>query len=320
MTAAGLLAVLAACAPTTSNEPANGQAQHRPPPAGAPTPAPGVQPGPGEIPQEVFDAALNPPPSTPPPPCVDAPAYAAAAAENAASLHTLAFAPFRRPETGWDIYEPLVAHEIGTSCTPDRSGFAAALAQFQARFHLPADGRMTAPTFDVFKGVWQERRPFVMATLHGQCPDHPDQLSLVVPHRRESYGDKLIQLRRGALDAYRRMVAAARREVPEVAANPQTFQIYSGYRSPDMDDWRCQTENNCQGVVRAKCSAHRTALAMDIALPPAPGLRVDDSSDPNRRAMTQSAAYHWLVRNAGRFGFVPYAFEPWHWEWTGEAP
>ena len=22
--------------------------------------------------------------------------------------------------------------------------------------------------------------------------------------------------------------------------------------------------------------------------------------------------------NAGQFGFVNYAYEPWHWEWTGE--
>ena len=28
-------------------------------------------------------------------------------------------------------------------------------------------------------------------------------------------------------------------------------------------------------------------------------------------------AYRWLVRYAARFGFVNYAFEPWHWEWVG---
>jgi LAS superfamily LD-carboxypeptidase LdcB len=25
-----------------------------------------------------------------------------------------------------------------------------------------------------------------------------------------------------------------------------------------------------------------------------------------------------MIRNAGRFGFINYAYEPWHWEWTGE--
>jgi LAS superfamily LD-carboxypeptidase LdcB len=33
--------------------------------------------------------------------------------------------------------------------------------------------------------------------------------------------------------------------------------------------------------------------------------------------MTRQPTYRWLVRNAGRFGFVPYVFEPWHWEWVG---
>ena len=36
--------------------------------------------------------------------------------------------------------------------------------------------------------------------------------------------------------------------------------------------------------------------------------------------MSRTPAYRWLVANADRFGFVPYPFEPWHWEWTGEAP
>ena len=25
-----------------------------------------------------------------------------------------------------------------------------------------------------------------------------------------------------------------------------------------------------------------------------------------------------LVKNAARFGFVNYVFEPWHWEWVGD--
>jgi LAS superfamily LD-carboxypeptidase LdcB len=36
--------------------------------------------------------------------------------------------------------------------------------------------------------------------------------------------------------------------------------------------------------------------------------------------MINGLAFRWLVANAYRHGFVNYAFEPWHWEWTGEAP
>ena len=67
-------------------------------------------------------------------------------------------------------------------------------------------------------------------------------------------------------------------------------------------------------------SAHRTGLALDLVLDTAPGDRVDDSSDPNRLAMERGYAYRWLLANAARYGFVNYAFEPWHWEWTGEPP
>ncbi len=96
--------------------------------------------------------------------------------------------------------------------------------------------------------------------------------------------------------------------------------IFSGFRSPQDDEARCAAEGNCQGIVRARCSAHRTGLALDLALEPAPGRRVDDAADDNRLFMSRTAAYRWLVANAGRFGFVNYIFEPWHWEWTGEAP
>jgi LAS superfamily LD-carboxypeptidase LdcB len=47
---------------------------------------------------------------------------------------------------------------------------------------------------------------------------------------------------------------------------------------------------------------------------------VDSSADENRRWQAATPAYRWLVANAARFGFVNYPFEPWHWEWTGEAP
>ena len=40
----------------------------------------------------------------------------AAAELNAVSLARMAWAPFGRPETGWAIYEPMVAGEVSTAC------------------------------------------------------------------------------------------------------------------------------------------------------------------------------------------------------------
>jgi LAS superfamily LD-carboxypeptidase LdcB len=135
----------------------------------------------------------------------------------------------------------------------------------------------------------------------------------------ESFGGKIIQIRAAALEAYRRMVAAARAEDPEIAADAEALTIFSGYRSPSYDAERCARDGNCNGVTRAQCSAHRTGLAFDLVVGHAPGYTVDSSADPNRLHMTRTPAYLWLVDNAQRFGFVNYVFEPWHWEWTGES-
>jgi LAS superfamily LD-carboxypeptidase LdcB len=163
------------------------------------------------------------------------------------------------------------------------------------------------------------RRPFVRLSAQGVCPNAPPASSLAQATPAEGYAGKAIQLRPGALAAYRRLAAAARAD-PAIAADPRNLTIFSGFRSPAADAERCAREKNCSGVVRASCSAHRTGLAMDLYVGQAPGFGPDSSADPNRRFMSRTPAYRWLVANADRFGFVPYPFEPWHWEWTGEAP
>lgn len=246
------------------------------------------------------------------------PGWGEAAGANAASLRTLAWAPFGRPETGWEIYVPLIQQEIRTTCPPNSEGFAAALANWQKTQGQGADGVLTEVLFLALKGEVQGRREFVRFTSFGQCPDTPDLISAA--RIAEGYGEKQVWLRPKALEAYRRMVAAARAEVPEIAADPRNLTIFSGYRSPAADAARCKAEGNCDGIVRARCSAHRTGLAMDIYVGQAEGYGPDSTADPNRLAMSRTPTYRWLLANAGRFGFVNYPFEPWHWEWTGEAP
>lgn len=248
--------------------------------------------------------------------CVIGPA--SAAATNASTLETLEWAPFRRPELGWAIYATRIGKEIGSSCPAASPGFAAALAKWQASHDRPPTGIVDSDSFAVMNTRWTLSRPFVVQTRDGSCPDPPLPELLATAADSESYGGKTIQLRRDALAAYRRMIAAARMSLK--SAEPQGFAIFSGFRDPAADDLRCMTEGNCLGIVRAGCSAHRTGLAIDMYVGNAPGFRADDSADINRRAMVKGLPYRWLVANAARFGFVNYVFEPWHWEWTPTLP
>ncbi len=244
---------------------------------------------------------------------------AASATANATSIETLAFAPFHRPEIGWATYAPHIAVTIGSACPFVSPGFAAALARWQAAHKLPATGVVDVESFAAMNGGWTLARPFVRATRDGACPEPPGPEALATVAPGESYGGKTIQLRRDALDAWRAMVTAARRAVPAATAKSDWLRIYSGFRAPIDDDLRCAIENNCSGVARATCSAHRTGTAIDAYVGHAPGLPPDSSDAANRRAMSRTAAYRWLVANARRFGFANYVFEPWHWEYVGPA-
>jgi len=262
------------------------------------------------------------PPSAPlvggPPEACDATgAPLGAAAANAFTLSTLPWQPFGKLEIGWEIYAPRIAAEIGTTCAPDTDGFASALARWQGSHGVQQSGVLSQATFQTMLTGWHLARPFVRMNRDGICPGAPPLADLAQAEARESYGGKTILLRPAALESYHRMVAAAKEA--GVLTRPETLTIFSGFRDPDADAQRCARDNNCQGLTRTICSAHRTGLAMDVVIDSAPGFGPDSSADANRLVMSRSPLYRWMVMNAPRFGFVNYAYEPWHWEWTGEA-
>ena len=241
-----------------------------------------------------------------------------AAEANTISLYALEWTPFGPAEMGWEAYAPLIQQEVGSPCDPVSPGFAEALATFQARFGLTASGRFDQATFQVLRGLWQERRPFVMARVRGECPAPPPIADLAYLTTGEEHAERLTRLlRRDVLEAYREMAAAARAEVPDIAADPELLRIFSSFRDPEADAARCAREGNCDGLRRAACSPHRTGTAVDLYVGHLHGLAVDSTDPHSRRYMSQTPAYRWLVKNAGRFGFVPYVYEPWHWEWVG---
>ena len=58
---------------------------------------------------------------------------------------------------------------------------------------------------------------------------------------------------------------------------------------------------------------------MDLNLGFLPGRDPTDSTYANRLHQSRNPAYVWMLENAGRFGFVNYYYEPWHWEWQGNS-
>ena len=252
--------------------------------------------------------------------CRPSPAFAAAAAANGQSLTTAPWSVFHRAEMGWAVYAPLAAHEIGTGCAADAPGFAEALAEWQRGHALPPTGIMDEATLDALRVVWMRRRPFVIQTRGGVCPPGADPSQLAFARPDEAYGGRPIQLTAGTLGAYRSLVAAARAESPEIRADPALLRIVSGFRPSDLEDAKCLMLGGCGTAARANCSAHRTGTAMDLYLGAAPGFGPASADDANRLFLARTPAYAWLVSNAARFGFAPYPFEPWHWEWTGQAP
>jgi hypothetical protein len=251
--------------------------------------------------------------------CLQPAAFLGAALRNGQSRDNAAWSVFGHAEPGWAIYEPLVAHEIGSACPADSAAFARALASWQTGRGLGADGAMDEATLNALRLVWLARRPFVAASEHIGCPAPPPAAALAFARSDEGYGSKPIQLLPQALFAWRTMVAAARLEVPAVTADRRLLTIVSGYRDPAADAARCATGEPCGVVTRALCSAHRTGLAMDLYLGSAPGYDPASSADINRLYQSRTPAYRWLVANAGRFGLVNYPFEPWHWEYVGRT-
>ncbi len=246
--------------------------------------------------------------------------FHAAAQANTASVGSLVWAPFGRPEQGWAIYVPKLQREIKTGCAADTEGFALRLARWQGAHGLQPQGRFDQASFQIIKAGWQESRPFFRQRAAGVCPDPPADADLIALPAEETAGGKPLLMRRDAAEALGRMLAAAWASLPAAAGAPHRLVAFSAYRTPAYDAARCVREGDCDGVGRAICSSHRTGQAVDLVLGSAPGYAIDSTEDPNRLFQSKTRAYRWLVENADRFGFVNYPFEPWHWEWTGQAP
>ena len=245
-------------------------------------------------------------------------AFAAAASQNAALKNELNWTFGGKQQRGWSLYELLINKTLKTQGDAATNDFASAVAAWQKRSGLSADGVLDEDALMRLVSQWQSDR------LKNRAVATPDQL-LTAPATDfydPSRAEELRQVERNTYAAYKRMIAAAladptlklaRSSSGELAPGEKYFKIISAFRSREYQDELRRRSPNAGSAGLAVNSPHFTGRALDIYV----GGDPVDTKDSNRAIQVNTPAYRWLVRNAERFGFRPYFYEPWHWEYVG---
>lgn len=254
---------------------------------------------------QTVSAASKPEPKAPKP-TVSYAAYEDAARQNARLARDIKWTFGGRTQNGWALHGALVATMVGTEADYHSPEFAAAVAEWQKKNDVsPADGVVTRDCWLKMMKELQAARTFDSTP----CPT--DELVQIEAARwwDTSRPAELRHLRRDAYEAYERMVAAARAELGSEADG--YFQIVSGHRSPEYQAALRARAGNPSTASLAKRSPHFTGRAIDIFVGGSPV----STADANRAIQVETPAFKWLAKNAHKFGFRPYFYEPWHWEY-----
>jgi uncharacterized protein YcbK (DUF882 family) len=246
-----------------------------------------------------------------------APALVAAAEKNAVLKNELNWTFGGKPQRGWYLYTLLIAQTLNSQNDAATTDFAAALGVWQKQMGLSAEGVLDEDSWMAMVAQWQNNR------IQDRTLAEPDQL-LTAPSSDFFDPDRLVELRqveRNTYAAYKQMIAAAIADptlkLPhtssgELAADLKYFKIISAFRSREYQDRLRREAPNAGSAGLAVNSPHFTGRALDIYV----GGDPVDTRDANRGVQVETPAYRWLVRNAERFGFRPYFYEPWHWEYV----
>jgi D-alanyl-D-alanine carboxypeptidase len=244
--------------------------------------------------------------------------FDAAATRNNALRYELSWAFGGKQQRGWYLYAPLISRTIETEKDSATGDFASALSRWQKSSGLEANGVLDDQTLYRMVSAWQSVR------LKDKTPAQADQL-LLAP-TSDFYDPSRPEERRrvepSTYAAYKRMVAAAVAEpslglkgtaAGELAPEEKYLKIVSSFRSREyQENLRRQSPNSGRAGLAVN-SPHFTGRALDLYV----GGEPVETKDANRALQVQTKAYRWLVKNADRFGFKPYYYEPWHWEYVG---
>jgi hypothetical protein len=241
----------------------------------------------------------------------------AAASRNAVLSTELTWMFGNKEQRGWYLYTPLIKRLIDTKNDPAAPQFASALSRWQKKVGLKPSGILDEETLYKMIATWQEAR------LKDRSYPQPDQL-LTAPlsdFYDPTRAEELRQVERKTYAAYKRMVSAAladrslklaRGTHGELAPGEKYLKIVSAFRSREYQDKLRRESPNSGSAGLAVNSPHFTGRALDLYV----GGDPVDTRDSNRVLQVRTPVYQWLVRNAERFGFRPYVYEPWHWEYV----
>jgi len=245
-------------------------------------------------------------------------AFDAAASINAQLQTSLEWSFGGKLQRGWNLYTPLIADLIGAGADVAASEFAMRLWLWQQQNGIESTGVLDSETWLQMVSRFQSRR------INGRPYPSPNQLVTIPvsdcydPTRAE----ELRSAERETFAAYKRMVAAAAGDSSlglqvgrngQLASSEKFMKIISAFRSREHQEQLRRQSPNSGRAGLAINSLHSTGRALDLYV----GGEPVSTKDENRALQTQSAVYRWLVKNAARFGFQPYFYEPWHWEYVG---
>ena len=212
-----------------------------------------------------------------------------------------------KQQRGWYLYDLLIGKTLNTQHATVTNAFAAELAHWQKKRGLRADGFLNEDSVMAFVSEWQSTR------LKTRTPATPDQLILAptTDFYDPSRAVELRQVERKTYAAYKEMIAAANADLNLKSTN-KYLKIVSAFRSPEYQEQLRKQSPDSGSAGLAVNSPHFTGRALDLYVGGSPV----DTKDSNRAIQVNTPAYRWLVNNAERFGFRPYFYEPWHWEYV----
>lgn len=242
--------------------------------------------------------------------------FAKAAQENSQLSRSLSWTLSHQAQRGWYLYVPLIQKTIDTEAKPNTEKFAYSICKWQRKMGIKADGVLNKKTLYSLIEFWQSRRiKRIVRAAENELISAP-----IADFFDPTRSIDLLKVEKETHEAYKRMVSAAIADNQlnlkisgnMLAKDEKFLKIISSYRSPAYQAILRKREPNAGRYKIAFRSTHFTGRALDIYV----GGDPVDTKDSNRVLQVQTLVYKWLVKNAGKFGFYPYFYEPWHWEYV----